>query len=363
MRLCFVIKSLSIEAGGAERVLCDISSELARRGHSVEIASFDRRTAVDFYSLDPAVGRTRLGIGKVETQSGLFEFARRIAHLRSLMIARRPDAAIGFMHSSYVPLAVACWGTGVRVIASEHSAHQHYRKRPLEKLLIHAIAQLCAGFTTTLENVRLGFPAALGDRMTVIPNPVGFRPQPSKPSEGDRRRLLFVANFRPEKDHRTLVAAFARLAQAHPSWDLRLVGEGNLRPHVERLVEQLGLQSRVTFTGALTDLSDEYAQADLFAIPSVYESFGLATAEALASGLAVIGFADCPATSHLVENGINGILVQGPDRADALAEGLDRVMRSGQLRKKLGRAAPQTVERYSIKSVADRWEELLRSLD
>jgi glycosyltransferase involved in cell wall biosynthesis len=362
MRLQFVIKALSLQGGGAERVLCEICSELAERGHSVEIISFDQPRSVDFYPLDQRVGRIRLGIGRIDAPSGIGEFARRVRALRSLLLAKRPDVAVGFMHSGFVTLAVAGLATGIPVIASEHTVYDHYRERPLEKLLIRAIAPLCTAFTITLENVRRGFPGAIAGRMTVIPDPVMLRPQPPEPRDHDRQRLLFVANFRPEKRHRALISAFGLVAAENPTWDLRLVGEGELRLEVERQVRNLGLQSRISFAGAVADVSREYAAADLFVVPSAYESFGLATAEALASGLPVVGFADCPATSQLVQDGCNGILVRGPDRARALAQSLRRLMSSIELRKSLGRSGPASVQGYSIKSVVDKWEQLLRSV-
>lgn len=361
MRLLFVIKSLSVEAGGAERVLCEICSELARRGHSVEIASFDQPGTSDFYRLDSRVERTRLAIGNVHQWSRMSEFVPRVSRLRSLLGERQPDAAIGFMHSAFVALAIGGWGTGIPVVASEHSSRPQYRQRGFEILLVRAIAPLCSAFTTTLEDVRSEFPQGIAKRMEVISNPVpaAIKPRPRGASDGARKRLLFVGNFRPGKGHSTLVAAFARLAEAYPDWDLRLAGAGDLRGEIEQQVASLKLQSRVAFPGALADVAAEYAAADLFAIPSVHESFGLATAEALASGLAVVGFADCSGTCQLVEDGRNGILVRGRDRVEALASGLERLMSSAELRHRLGQAGPESVRQYSVDSVAGRWEELL----
>lgn len=364
MRLLFVIKSLSVEAGGAERVLCELCSELARRGHSVEIASFDQPSATDFYKFDSRVERTRLGIGNVREWSRLTEFVPRVSRLHSLLVHRRPDVAIGFMHSAFVALAMAGLGTGVPVVASEHSSRPQYRQRGLEMLLVRATAPLCAAFTTTLEEIRSEFPQGIAKRMEVISNPIpmAIKPRVRSASKDGRKRLLFVGNFRPGKGHSTLVAAFARLAKGYPDWDLRLAGAGDLRGEIERQVASLDLQSRVSFPGAVADVAREYAEADLFAIPSVHESFGLATAEALASGLAVIGFADCSGTCQLVEDGRNGILVKGRDRVEALASGLERLMGSGELRRRLGEAGPESVRQYSTESVAARWEELLRTV-
>lgn len=145
-------------------------------------------------------------------------------------------------------------------------------------------------------------------------------------------------------------------------WDLRIVGEGHLRPALERQIADLGMVGRIELAGAVSDVGGEYAAAQLFALPSSYESFGLVTAEAFAHGLPVIGFADCPGTNTLVVDGINGLLVGGADRVSAFALGLKRLMGDADLRERLGSAAPATVAEFSTDRVIDAWEALLYSV-
>jgi len=361
LRLLFVIRSLATEAGGAERVLSQICSELVDRGHSVEIASFDGPRTCDFYPLDPRVRRRRLGIGDVHAHTGLIELVRKIRALRRLIRQTKPDLAIGFMHSAFVPLAIGGWGTGVRVIASEHISYEHYHKRPLQKLLVLATARLCAVITIPLERVRLGFPALIRENMITVPNPVAMC-SADRTTSNSPPRILFVANFRAQKDHRVLVDAFAKLAPLYPDWEMRLVGSGELLEATRQQVLSLGLESRVCIPGATNDVATEYASADLFAVSSFYESFGLGTAEALASGIPVIGFSDCAGTNELVIDGQNGVLVSGPDRASALAEGLAKLMSDEGLRRRLGSNGPDSVAHYSVDATTDRWEELVRNV-
>lgn len=158
-----------------------------------------------------------------------------------------------------------------------------------------------------------------------------------------------------------MVDAFARLADRFSDWRLRIVGEGELREMLEAQVRELGLHIRIDLSGAIVGMDEGYRWAAIFAMPSLYESFGIATAEALAAGVPAIGFADCPGTNELIHDGINGILVSGADRTEALAQGLTRLMESQELRETLSRASPRSVEGFTISNVADQWEELLQS--
>jgi len=173
------------------------------------------------------------------------------------------------------------------------------------------------------------------------------------------RTLLAVGRLEDQKDHRTLIRAFAEIAGDFPDWRLRIVGEGELRPDLEALVRRHRLEGRVALPGAISEIGEEYEAAQLFVMSSSYESFGLTSAEALAHGLPVIGFADCPGTNELVQEGVNGRLVEGADRATALAAGLAGLMSSPGERERLGAAGPASIECFAPERITDVWEALL----
>jgi GalNAc-alpha-(1->4)-GalNAc-alpha-(1->3)-diNAcBac-PP-undecaprenol alpha-1,4-N-acetyl-D-galactosaminyltransferase len=358
LRLLFVIKSLA-GAGGAERVLCALAGELAERGHDVEIASFDAPGSSNFYPLDRRVARLHLGIGKVARSSGPLDLLRQAAALRALLRKSRPDVAIGFMHSAFVPLGLAAMGTGVPVVASEHTVFDHYRANRVQGALVRATTGLIAAFTATSDRVRAGFPPGIAARMTVIPNPVLSSDAVTRRDSSAPHVLLSVGGLRQEKGHDVLIEAFAKLADRFPHWSLRIVGEGPRREALEIQARNAGVGARVTFAGTIADVGPEYSAADLFVVPSSYESFGLATAEALAAAIPAVGFADCPGTNEIIRDEVNGVLVSGPDRSEALALGLARLMGDQELRSRLGQAGPNSVAGYSLAPLVDRWEELL----
>jgi glycosyltransferase involved in cell wall biosynthesis len=245
------------------------------------------------------------------------------------------------------------------VIASEHTAVEHYLSRPLQFRLVRWSARWVARVTVPSEKISQGFPTGIRGKMVVIPNPVPRRERAWRRSRKDGQTLLALGAFREEKGHGVLVSAFAQVAARFPGWTLRLVGEGPCRETIERQVAKLGLVRRVVFAGAVANVAREYASADLFVMPSTYESFGLATAEALAYGLPAVGFADCPGTNELIADGVNGVLVSGEDRPAALAAGLERLMEDGDLRRRLGGEGPASVERFSLESVTRSWELLI----
>lgn len=355
MRLLFVIKSIALPGGGAERVLSDLTRELARRGHDVSLAYFDEPGSRPFYDFGDSVRLIPIGIGSVSSKSRVGEVARRIAALRRLGRADRPDVAIGFMHSAYVPLAAALAGTSIPVLASEHIVFEHYRDRPLELASIMLAAPFLAGITAISEPMRDGFPRILRHKMRIVPNPVSRPGAVADVIGGPGRTILSVGRLEPQKDHATLVDAFARVADRFPEWKLRIVGEGSLRPSLAAQVRSLGLRGRVELPGAIRDVGSEYSSVQLFVLSSIYESFGLVTAEAMAHGLPVIGFADCPGTNELIKDGKNGLLVDAGDRVEGLARAMTSLMQSAEDRSRMAAFARDSLAGHSIEQVADAW--------
>ena len=130
-----------------------------------------------------------------------------------------------------------------------------------------------------------------------------------------------------------------------------------MRAKLEEMVVKLGLTGRVFLPGATKDIAAEYLSAQLFVMSSRYESFGLTTVEALAHGLPVVGFSDCPGTNQLIDTGVNGVLAESSGKRSAsLALALKSVLTDDKLRARLGEQSGRSVDRYRLDSVCDRWE-------
>jgi len=169
----------------------------------------------------------------------------------------------------------------------------------------------------------------------------GTDPAPLAEGTGSREwALLCVASLTPRKGHAVLFRALARLES--PAWRLRCAGGANLDPPtaagLRTLVADLGLAYRVEFLGELAEaaLAVEYRRADLFVLPSYYEGYGMALAEALARGLPIVS-----TTAGAIPDTVPaeaGLLVPPGDEA-ALAEALRRVMSEAELRGRLAAGA------------------------
>ena len=364
MKILLAIKSLNVPGGGAERVLVDVANGLVARGHEIHVLTFDPPGEA-FYHLDERIHRTDTGIGQPGQATPRLGFVKSMPRIRRIVVEMQADLVVAFMHSTYVPLAAALVGTGTRLVFSEHIDAAHYAQRPLQRLLVRFGDRLAIAKTVPSGPLREQHPPAAQQKVRVVPNAVDLATLARRGAETPRHPpvLLTIGRFMAQKNHLELMQAFARLASRFPHWTLRVVGEGELRPQLEAEVARLGLQHRILLPGVTRDVASEYAAASLVVLPSLYESFGLVAAEALASSRPVLAFDSCVGITEMVRNEVNGLLVSASgDRVVNLSTGLERLMSNDGLRSRLGAAGPASVSRYALEGVLDAWESLLTQL-
>jgi glycosyltransferase involved in cell wall biosynthesis len=152
--------------------------------------------------------------------------------------------------------------------------------------------------------------------------------------------LLAVGSVVPRKGYDVLVAALAKIADL--SWRLIIAGDRErslaTAQQLDAEIARLGLAGRITFVGAVATqrLMQLYADADLFVLPSRFEGYGMAYAEAIAHGVPVVG-AQAGAVPDTVPAGA-GVLIP-PDDVDALAVVLRRLVESPSEREHLAAGA------------------------
>lgn len=191
----------------------------------------------------------------------------------------------------------------------------------------------------------------------------------------DGQLLLYAGRFDPRKGLEYLLRALAEPALAgHPHCQLLIAGgsqpgqaDGKERRRIEAIAAALGLSDRLRFLGRLDQaiLATYYAAADLCAIPSQYEPFGLVALEAMACGTPVVASAVGGLTFSVLP-GSTGLLVPPRDPA-ALAAALARLLDQPDLRQRMGQAAQARVRTQFgwnevAKRVSDIYASLLREL-
>lgn len=387
MQIRFLITN-AFGRGGTIHTTFTMANALARRGHDVEVVSVLRHADAPVFHVDEAVRvRSLLDVGKRTKRrrhgasisrrldSALRARPSRIIHPDDARYDRfnlRSDVALmrylrslhgGVLVTTRAGLNLAAARfvrRDVVRIAQEHLHLGLYRDN-LRTAFVEWYPRLDAVVTLTERDAQ-NYRRLVGDRVDVraIPNAVpDLSGLPGGP-DPDTKVAIAAGRLVRGKGFHLLIRAWRTVAQAHPKWRLHIYGTGPTRRRLQRQIVKLDLADHVQLMGFTKHLPAHMAAASLFVLSSRFEGFGMALIEAMACGLPVISF-DCPVgPGQIIDDGVNGVLVENGS-IDALAAEIIRLIDDPGLRGKLGAAARRAARRYSSDTIADQWEHLFEA--
>ena len=303
----------------------------ARLGHDCEVVSF-RPATIDGARVTYVGGFEALGKLRYLLQ------ARRIA---GIIRAGQPDlvhalhlTSYGFLAalSGFRPLIVSAWGTDILEAPGLTPFHNWLTRYTLRKAdVITATGNRLAAATRRY--------APSGTEVKVVPYGVDikrFEPTPRVIRDGPSV-IGTVARLSREKGVKYLIRAFDSLNPGHDAI-LRIAGDGPERRKLEAEIRRRGLEDRVELRGWVEyeDLPAFLQSLDIFALPSLYEGFGVAAVEAAAMALPVVA-SDVHGIPDVVVDGVTGFL-RPPGDAAALAAAFETLIEAPDSRRRLGEA-------------------------
>lgn len=209
------------------------------------------------------------------------------------------------------------------------------------------------------------FPGVVAEKIRIIPNGVEVNPRVEGVVTGQEggTHIVGVGNLWRTKGYDFLLRALVQVKlQGVVDWSCTIVGEGPERTALETLARELGIADRVRFTGALphADALRVIASADIFALPSWQESFGVVYLEAMAFGKPVIGCKGQGA-QDIVVDGETGLLVEPKDVA-SLAQALLKLIENREWARTLGENGQARARNFSWTANATRYKALYTEL-
>lgn len=363
LRVALVTSSYHPHVGGVEAHVRHVARHLQERGHEVEVWAVDRGAGLSETTVEGCRVRylpTPLPARDIASASR-FALAAPGAISRWLGAARafRPDLlhvhcfgpngpyadAVGAL--TRTPLVVSSHG---ETFADEHSV---FDRSALLRAALRRSSQRhpvtgCSALVVDDLVSRFGAPDA-----RVVPNGVelGLATDGNVPHI-DPPMVLGVGRLVPQKGFDALIRAAAQAA-SRPA--VHLVGDGAERASLQRLATELGIADRVTFHGRLGEgeVRRWMAAADVIAVPSRSEAFGIVILEAWASGTPVLATRRSGLAPALTD-GVDSLLVD-PDDIPGLAASLDRVLGDESLATRMVDAGSEQVRTYSWSSVVDAY--------
>lgn len=197
------------------------------------------------------------------------------------------------------------------------------------------------------------------DNVVVIPDPLTFSSSTYSPLT--EKRVIAVGRYVYQKGFDLLLKAWAIVEKATSDWMLTIIGQGE-RMQYDALIDELNIdRSRCKLFGPTERIQDEYMSSSFLVMSSRFEGFGMVLVEAMACGLPVISF-DCPCgPKDIVQNHIDGILVE-KGNIEKLAEAIIWMIQHPEKCKVMATKAVDNVQRFKIGQIAEQWKSLFESL-
>lgn len=293
MRIALTITEL--DPGGAEKCFVNLACFLAQQGHEVRV-----------WQLGPPPRETALtdqleSLGIPHTSGGAssaWDFIRTMQWLRRELAEYNADLVQSFLFHANIVTRMALRRTatlhfgGVRVRQPQYLRQriQRWASKRMHRLV--CVSQSVAKHCQEVEKIA-------PDKLVVIPNGIRIPPSseslPIKPTADlgltpDDAVILFVGRLDEQKRVTELVSQSEATLAKFPNHHLVLVGEGNLRPEIERLRDASQYSERIHLLGWQPDPLGWMRRAELLVLPALYEGMPNVVLEAMAVGLPTVCF-------------------------------------------------------------------------
>ena len=354
--------------GGSGAIATELGQSLARRGHDIHMISY----APPFRLRD---FRNNLHYHAVEVSSyPLFRYPPYDLALASKIMEVVSETGLDILHAHYaIPHAISAYlaremlpeGKKIKVITTLHGtditlvgAERAYKE--VTRFGIRESDGVTVVSDWLLKETRRIFGVECD--MRIIPNFVDtdrfkpgidpeYRERFAAPEE---RILVHASNFRPVKRIQDVVRIFSLVREQIPA-KLVLVGDGPELPRASELAEELGVRKHVIFAGQQESVESLLKVADLFLLPSEFESFGLAALEALACGLPVIA-TNTGGLAEVVTEGQSGHLCRIGDVACMASFAISILTNEDSLKRYRAIAREEVLSRYDVEDVVVEYE-------
>jgi glycosyltransferase involved in cell wall biosynthesis len=367
-RVVFVLPTYLPESfGGAEQQTRKLAFALGRRGVSVTLLAPRLLHSTAKHETTSSVSLRRFRLSKPPNLGGRHLGSLLLWSLKLswwLVVHRRQYDVVQVIHGRLHALPAVVAGSFLgkpTLVKIGRGGANHFdldivrEKRVLgpwyaRMIVRHATAYIANSREIVEDLQRWCIPQS---KIYEIPNGVELPPEIPARSTAASIRFVYLGRLDREKAVDLMIRGFARLPQETP-YTLTIVGDGECRGDLERLVDDLHARDRIRFTGSVEDIASVLRDTDVFVSTSLSEGMSNALLEAMSFGVMPL-VSRVSGASDIVDHGRSGLLFAPGDLDEFAATLSETVAMRPDIRRTFGDAARTAMaERFGIDQIADR---------
>ena len=350
MHICFLEGDMS-RSGGTERMTAWLANALCKE-HQVTILSLRLDKEQVFFSLDQNVCHQVLP--KVNGKTGIL---KQICRIHRFIQANHIEWIINVDIGMGLYGILAAKGTGAKTITWEHgNFYNNWGSRNFPYMRRYAARKSNAVVVLT-ERDKANYRSNISGcaPLYVIPNPA---PQHDYVYDCDSRIILSVGHLLENKGYHRVVEMAKSILPEHPEWKWIICGEGPERPRLETLTHEAGLEKQILLPGLVKDMDSVYRKASMLVMTSDMEGLPIVLLEGKAYGLPLVSFDIMTGPSDIIEDGVNGYLVEAFDLL-TMTERISTLLDNMELRKAMSQQSTIGMEKFLGETILSEWRSLL----
>lgn len=362
MKKIALVKWILDESGGGERVAVSLANELTKK-YEVHLIGITTKQSDLFFKINSQVKYSNFFDHRVRLSKNILKISKM---LKKYFRDNEIEVAFGIGISANVFLSLAGKGIPTKVVLCDHTNSITDNRELSQKVQRYVGAKLADKIITLTQEDRRNYIKQYGISVKQIDYIYNWKeniPSDTLSYNKESTKIVTVGRFDYQKGYDYLVSVAKNVLSEKSGWSWEIYGSGN-QDEVDKirdLINENDLQDRLVIKGLEKNQDVIYGDKGIYVMTSRYEGLPLVLLEAQQYNLPIVSFRCPTGPSEIVEDGVNGFLIDCYD-VDQMSEKLLELMKNDDLRQSFSEHAKDNIDKFDKNKILNQWIYLIEEI-
>lgn len=361
MKKIALVKWILDDSGGGERVAVSLANELTKK-YEAHLIGITTKQSDLFFGINSQVKYSNFFDHRVRLSKNILKISKM---LKKYFLDNEIEVAFGIGIFSNIFLSLSGIGISTKVVLCDHTNSITANRELSKKVQRYVGTKLADKIITLTQEDRKNYIRKYGiseNRIAYIYNWKENRLS-NIPYNDESTKIVTVGRFDYQKGYDYLIQVAKKVLAKMPDWTWEIYGSGK-QDEVDKirdLITENDLQDKLVIKGLEKNQDLIYGDKGIYVMTSRYEGLPLVLLEAQQYNLPIVSFRCPTGPSEIVEDGVNGYLIDCYD-TDKMSEKLLELMKNDDLRQSFSDHAKDTMDKFDKNKILNQWIELIETI-